>query len=203
MQPHLSGIERYLEAQVDATRAEDALERDQVEARLAKAKWNLEKQAAAGKTGIRRILVAADHHHHPALEAAINIAKPLRAQVAIVYVLEPLPAPNLEIAYDMTPAWEEWRAAAKEMVTGFEREISPDALAFAVLREGNAATEIVSAAKDFDADLIVMGIHRRGALARFFMGSVSQAVLKAAHCPVMLVTDNAQVPEEQPAATVG
>ena len=60
---------------------------------------------------------------------------------------------------------------------GFGEEIRTE------LREGDPATVILELAKD--ADLLVMGTHGRGALARFAMGSVAERVIRMAPCPVM------------------
>ena len=42
--------------------------------------------------------------------------------------------------------------------------------------EGDAAAEIIRAARDLPANLIVMGTHGRNGLGRFLMGSVAEAV---------------------------
>jgi nucleotide-binding universal stress UspA family protein len=55
------------------------------------------------------------------------------------------------------------------------------------LREGDAATEILRAADELRCDLIVMGSHGRAGLARMIMGSVAEAVLRGARCPVLIV----------------
>jgi nucleotide-binding universal stress UspA family protein len=52
---------------------------------------------------------------------------------------------------------------------------------------GDAPREIVHLAEDLDAGLIVMGSRRRGGIRRALMGSVSDAVVRHAHCPVMIV----------------
>ena len=93
------------------------------------------------------------------------------------------------MAYDLTSEFEETRAAAKALLAKIQEELPANLLAFTALREGHAAEQILAAAKEFNADLIVIGTHRRGALARFFMGSTSQEVLRQAQCPVMFVTD--------------
>ncbi len=54
---------------------------------------------------------------------------------------------------------------------------------------GNAADEIVAAAKACDAKLIVMGTHGRTGLARFFIGSVADTVLRSAPCAVLVTRD--------------
>jgi nucleotide-binding universal stress UspA family protein len=190
--PVYTAVERYLaEETQDVNSTDTPADRAAREARLMRAQRDLQREAAASERGggIRRILAAVDHENHPALEAALTIALPLRAQIAIVYVLEPLPAPTAEMVVDMTPAYEESHQYAKAMLAKCEREVPANALAFTLLREGPAADEIVAAAKDFNADMIIIGTHRRGALARFFLGSTSQAVVRHATCPVMLVSD--------------
>ncbi len=52
------------------------------------------------------------------------------------------------------------------------------------LKTGDPATEIVRMAKDEDVDLIVMATHGRTGLARLLMGSVAEAVVRRAPCPV-------------------
>ncbi len=51
---------------------------------------------------------------------------------------------------------------------------------------GNPASEIVKAAKDWPADLIVIGSHGRGGLTRALMGSVAEGVMRQAPCPVLV-----------------
>jgi nucleotide-binding universal stress UspA family protein len=50
---------------------------------------------------------------------------------------------------------------------------------------GSPATEIVRFAKETQADLIVMSTHGRRGLSHLLMGSVAEAVVRRAHCPVM------------------
>ena len=44
---------------------------------------------------------------------------------------------------------------------------------------------ILDFARELGADLIVMATHRRGALKHFFLGSVAEAVVRNAVCPVL------------------
>jgi nucleotide-binding universal stress UspA family protein len=52
---------------------------------------------------------------------------------------------------------------------------------------GNVAEEIVEAARDLEADLIVMGTRSRGGLRRAIEGSTSDVVVRRAPCAVMTV----------------
>jgi nucleotide-binding universal stress UspA family protein len=60
-------------------------------------------------------------------------------------------------------------------------------VAQAHLAMGEAAREIVHLAEDLGAGLIVMGSRGRGGMRRALMGSVSDSVVRHAHCPVMVV----------------
>ena len=51
---------------------------------------------------------------------------------------------------------------------------------------GSPAREIVETARREGAAFIVMGTHGRGALERFFLGSVADRVVRGARCPVLM-----------------
>lgn len=53
------------------------------------------------------------------------------------------------------------------------------------LVSGDPASEIVRLAEDEDVDLIVLGTHGRTGLKRLLMGSVAEAVVRRATCPVL------------------
>jgi nucleotide-binding universal stress UspA family protein len=52
---------------------------------------------------------------------------------------------------------------------------------------GGAAEEIVALAEDIEAGLIAMGSRGRGGIRRALMGSVSESVVRHAHCAVMII----------------
>lgn len=53
--------------------------------------------------------------------------------------------------------------------------------------EGNVADEIIRYANENGIDLIAMSTHGRGGLGRLVFGSVSDAVLRSAACPLLLI----------------
>src|SRR5919112_2283428 len=55
------------------------------------------------------------------------------------------------------------------------------------LRMGAVSLEIVALAEELQADLIVMGCRGLGGVRRALMGSVSDSVVRHAHCPVLVV----------------
>jgi len=67
-----------------------------------------------------------------------------------------------------------WRAAGELQVV-------------AHIRSGDPAQEILQAAIDIGADIVVVGSHRRTGLKKLVLGSVAEQVLHASHCPVLVV----------------
>jgi nucleotide-binding universal stress UspA family protein len=53
-----------------------------------------------------------------------------------------------------------------------------------IVRQGDPRREIVEAAKDWDAELIVVGSHGRTGLQRLILGSVAEYVVRHAPCSV-------------------
>jgi nucleotide-binding universal stress UspA family protein len=62
-------------------------------------------------------------------------------------------------------------------------------------RMGEVALEIVALAEELQADLIVIGSRGLGGVRRALIGSVSDSVVRHAHCPVLVVR-----PEKEQAA---
>ena len=71
--------------------------------------------------------------------------------------------------------------AARFDEAGIEHEIRQSAQAF------SPAEEILGAAEEHDADLIVIGLRRRSPVGKLFLGSSSQQVILDAACPVVAV----------------
>jgi nucleotide-binding universal stress UspA family protein len=119
-----------------------------------------------------------------------------------VRALHVLPTPFLATAYapppalavgPSSPAWPpaameaEHRAAqaAGAMLEEIaERLARPDLTVDTNVRNGDASTEIVDEARNWPADLIVVGSRGHGGLRRLLLGSVAQAVVAHAPCSV-------------------
>jgi Universal stress protein family len=68
-----------------------------------------------------------------------------------------------------------------------DAESAPGIGVKAVVREGNAASEILTEATDMKADLPVMGTHGRSGFERLLLGSATEKLLREASCPVLTV----------------
>lgn len=116
---------------------------------------------------------------------AATLAAGAKAELRLLHVLTPQPAlatENTDLA--LATQMAQCRVAAEK--AGAQVSTS-------VLR-GEAATEIVAAARRQAADLIVIGAHGQTGLTRFLMGSTAEAVVRTAPCATLLV--NAQSPGE-------
>jgi len=61
---------------------------------------------------------------------------------------------------------------------------------------GAPSTEIAKFAEEHDIDMIVLGTHGRTGLTRVLMGSVAEAVVRKAPCPVLTLKQPADEPVE-------
>jgi len=64
----------------------------------------------------------------------------------------------------------------------------------ALVREGNAAQQIGSVARQFNVDRILLGTRGRSKLSKLLVGSVAEQVLRSANIPVMTVGPEAHLP---------
>jgi nucleotide-binding universal stress UspA family protein len=65
----------------------------------------------------------------------------------------------------------------------------------ALVREGNAANEITKAARQFNADRVLLGTRSRSKLGKLLLGSVAEQVLRSVNLPVITVGPEAHLPE--------
>jgi nucleotide-binding universal stress UspA family protein len=71
-------------------------------------------------------------------------------------------------------------------------------VAQAHLKIGGPVEEIVGLAEETGAGLIVLGSRGSGGVGRALMGSVSESVVRHAHCPVLVVRKEKSEREEEP-----
>jgi nucleotide-binding universal stress UspA family protein len=94
-----------------------------------------------------------------------------------------------EIADIPAPRQEELTEEARRLLDAQVGRIGADGgtVAQAHLRVGKPDEQIVALAEEIGAGLIVMGSRGLGGIRRALMGSVSDSVVRHAHCPVLIV----------------
>jgi nucleotide-binding universal stress UspA family protein len=73
-------------------------------------------------------------------------------------------------------------------------EVAGEARVTTAFRDGGVVAEIVRLAREWPADLVVMGTHGASGFERLMMGSVTEKVLRKAPCPVLTVPRGAERP---------
>ncbi|MDQ3920736.1 MAG: universal stress protein [Actinomycetota bacterium] len=143
-----------------------------------------------------RILLATDGSEEATLAArtAIDIADKTGSELHIILVglsVSYVGMGPLEIADIPGPAQEELNQEGQRLLNAQARwvEANGGTVAEAHLRIGKPDEEIVSQAEELGAGLIVIGSRGVGGIRRALMGSVSDSVVRHAHCPVLVVRE--------------
>lgn len=146
---------------------------------------------SAGQVEFRRVLCAVDFSDASlhALEYAMTIAEENDAVLTLLHVY-PFPGDLLPPLSDQAA-----RAGLQSMMDAEKHRLEalvPDTLrrycsVEPMVRPGVVDREIISAAAERTADIIVMGVHGRGALDVMVFGSNTARVVRAATCPVLVV----------------
>jgi nucleotide-binding universal stress UspA family protein len=79
------------------------------------------------------------------------------------------------------------RAASLEILEKFAERYASKIKCTFVVRPGVALQVILEEATKFDAQLIVVAVSGRSRVARFFLGSTADRVIRQAPCPVLVV----------------
>ena len=125
----------------------------------------------------------------PAVEAGATEARRLGVDLTILHAIDLLPVmnpyygeffgmPPMDLSDQMRKLWQ---SKLDECVHHFK------ARGGGLLRDGSAASEILSAASELPAQLLVVGNHGRTGLNRVALGSVAEAVVRTAPCSVLIV----------------
>ena len=143
-----------------------------------------------------KILIAVDgsEHANRAMEAAAKIARSsVSLEASLIHVrtgaiLDPLFTNDYSMitVQKLDAEQEAQQTAVLNKASQFAKDQELP-LGEPVRAYGNVAHEIVRAANERQADLIVMGTRGLGALSGMLLGSVAQRVLHESHVPVVLV----------------
>jgi universal stress protein A len=125
---------------------------------------------------------------------AIDLAMKLDAEVLLlhVYDVHDQPAQAARSITEMDEILLRWKLDVEQRGV---RKVQMSTAA-----GGFAAQEILRAAAENQADVVVMGTHGRRGLERVVLGSIAEQVLRRAPIPVITVRRPAPTVEDQPAA---
>ena len=118
-----------------------------------------------------------------ALRVAIDYARAFKAEIHAVhaYQLSAYASPNSDLARDLE---EQIRKEVETFLATVETHGVPVKMA---LRLGVPYVEIVEAARELNAELVVMGTTGKTGLQHLLLGSVAERVVRTADVPVLSV----------------
>ncbi len=128
-----------------------------------------------------------------ALDHAIVLASSLGASITLAYVANIV---SVISNFDQTPNASgyvtqqgalDMQEERKGVLDDFAKEVPEGIDVKTVFEVGSPGPAVLSVAKKYKADLIVMGSRGLGPLKGLFMGSVSSYVVTHSGCPVLIV----------------
>ncbi len=148
--------------------------------------------AAHPETGVlfSRILCPVDGSaaSADAVTFALSLAQETDGELALLYVVEPVPASGEFGALNTEEYRQLGETHAREILAA---AVPPEVREWCRIREqvafGKPSERILDAASSDQADVIVMGVRGRGAIDLMAFGSTTNDVIRRAGCPVLAV----------------
>jgi nucleotide-binding universal stress UspA family protein len=127
-----------------------------------------------------------------AIPHAVRWALDQGATLVLVHVVDDYPLPNpLYAHYYPIPTEEQQHKVASRARAALRAQLPPElrqpGRSSIVVSRGDPAREIIRVASEAPDPVIVIASHGRTGLARLALGSVAERVIRAAHCPVLVV----------------
>ena len=149
-----------------------------------------------------KILLAVDGSEYSA-EAVKEVAArpwPPQTTVRVLSAVVPVTPPASELWYDaggsLERAQQEMQRHAEQVTAGIAERLRTSGLtAETAVRDGDPRSVIVDEAKNWSADLVVVGSHGYTGLKQWLLGSVAQSVVSHAPCSVEVVRKKQEVEE--------
>lgn len=135
-----------------------------------------------------RILVGYDGspQSRKALTAALWLGQTFKGMVQGLIVVRPPEFAELE--GEVQAALEETKGPLAEPIKWAKAEASRHGVTLHVRKQlGHPAEVLLRTAEEQAFDLIILGRRGHGPVARWMLGSISDRVLRYAHCPVMVI----------------
>ena len=124
-----------------------------------------------------------------ALVHAESLARQMNARLLIVHVEEP------PLAYGGGELYYGLPEPSSERILKMLEDVKPSDPSVPYthrLTMGDPAGEVVRIAEDEGAEMIIIGTHGRTGMTRLLMGSVAEAIVRRAPCPVLVYREVAE-----------
>lgn len=142
------------------------------------------------KNLLSRVLLATDGSEDAglALHAAVDLSERIGSELHVIHAWAELPSyahPSITIATDAEFCEQKAQELLFEQLDALQN--TGATVAGTHLPRGRPAERIVDVADQVGANLIVMGSRGLGTVKRLLLGSVSEAVVQLASCPVLVM----------------
>lgn len=144
-----------------------------------------------------KILIAIDDSAFSlrAAEAGFTLAQSTGAEVALVFVVNrSKQVVNADIGITAAESRNILLQEADKTIDQFIRMFGHQSRVYRFTPDGLPEKEIVNMAREWGADLIVLGTHARSGLQRILTGSVAEYVIRHARVPVMVAPPGMESP---------
>jgi nucleotide-binding universal stress UspA family protein len=143
---------------------------------------------------IKKVLVPIDFSDYSkgALRYAINFAKCFKAEMHLIYVVEPvIYPPDFSMGQIAIPSVNaEWDERAKDELANLAKsEIPPDVKSKTIIKTGKPFLEIIETASEENIDLIIIATHGHSGVEHILFGSTAEKVVRKAPCPVLTLRE--------------
>ncbi len=131
---------------------------------------------------------------YTALKGAGELAQHFSSELMVIHVIPPVPIqypfpdPPVSSSFDVALYQQQLALSAEDALkSAVAKKVASRVSTFATVLTGDPAVEIVRAAAEERADLIVIATHGQTGWRHLVFGSVAEKVLRLADCPVLTV----------------
>lgn len=150
---------------------------------------------------MKKILIAIDYNPtaQDIVEAGYSLAKSMNAEITLLHVvadytyyssLDYSPIMGFDSFSNLgmlqTNTVTELQSAAEDYLQKTKVHLGDPAIK-TLVKDGDSGEAILDAAKELNADIIVMGSHSRRGLEKILMGSVAEKVLRNSKIPLFII----------------
>jgi len=148
---------------------------------------------------MKKVLIALDYGPtaQTVAEKGFKLAKELSSEIVLLHVVEdpayysaPEYSPIMGFSgfnvASLQDALKDVKSSAQGFLNKVKEHLGDDNVGIMV-QDGEIAKTIISAAKDIEADIIIMGSHGRRWLDKILMGSVTEEVLHSITIPLYII----------------
>jgi len=156
--------------------------------------------------GVKKILYASDIEKgsRPAFRAAVSLCGHYNSEITYLHVIEQMSSSAESLIHDMMTMDESLHDLQEQGLINLrnklqtrieqfcateldESEVLSEGQLKTLIREGKPWKEIVKAADEIDADVIVMGIRAHSGVGHFLLSSTANKVMNNSKRPVLVV----------------